>query len=252
MKRIPVYLAIAALGFTAACNNAQQSGKSTAQQSDSVPMTPATAAGKVEVVLKDRNKDTARVVIKFEINGEVKEKSFDQAILQEGSDEDVVRVAWDKPNSAYIGVVKPNRAPRYYHASVDSSKGHLKIFWATVPPKPVWLYMENVQGLGKVSHSGEIVTSYRKNIQSAKIIEDFIVDIKPGKSPEEVILYVEFAGVNKTMTMPVPKGYKATIQKTATPDHVYFSMEKDGQLDAVMDLKVEDGRLQVEHLKEIK
>ncbi|NIG53608.1 hypothetical protein [Chitinophaga sp. Cy-1792] len=252
MKHFPVYLALATLGF-AACNNGKSNTAASAPQSDSVPMTPATAAGKVDVTLKNRTKDTAQVVIKFAINGQEKEKSFDQAILTEGSDNDVIRVAWDKPNSAYIGVVKPNRAPRYYHASVDSSNGALKIFWATVPPKPVWLYMENVQGLGKVAAAASGTTnSYKKNIKSGKIIEDFIAEIKPSDKPDNVVLYVEFAGVNKTMTMPVPKGYKPVIQTTAKPEQVYFSMEKDGKLDAVMDLRVEDGHLQVEHLKEIK
>jgi hypothetical protein len=207
----------------------------------------------VDVTLKNRDKDTAQVVIKFAIDGVVKEKTFEQAILTEGSDADVIRVAWDKPKSAYIGVVKPNRTPRYYHASVDSAKGDVKILWATVPPKPVWLYMENVQGLGKVAAAaGSTTNSYRKKIQSGKIIEDFIATIKPGDNPDNVVLYVEFAGVNKTMTMPVPKGYKPTIQTTGRPDQVYFSMEKDGKLDAVMELKVEDGHLNVEHLKEIK
>ncbi|MBV8255358.1 MAG: hypothetical protein JO154_22345 [Chitinophaga sp.] len=251
MKHVPVYLAMAALGF-AACNNQQKSANGASQQSDSVPMTPATAAGKVDVTIKNRNKDTAEVVIKFAINGQEKEKSFEQPVLQEGAENDVIRIAWDKPNSAYIGVVKPNRTPRYYHASVDSSSGGLKIFWATVPPKPVWLYMENVQGLGKVAAAGSSTNAYRKNIKSGNIIEDFIVNIKPTDNPDEVVLYVEFAGVNKTMTMPVPKGYKPTIQTTAKPELVYFSMEKDGKLDAVMELKVEDGHLQVQHIKEVK
>ncbi|NLR63650.1 hypothetical protein HGH92_04955 [Chitinophaga varians] len=249
MQHFRVWLAgLAVLAFTA-CNSG--TGKKNNGTDTAAALVPATPAGSVEVAITGKDKDTQQITIKFQIKDLKKEKSFEQAVLKDAPDAELFKVLWDEPNSAYIGVLKPNHAVRYYHASQDD-KGDLKILWATAPPKRIWEYMENTMGLGKVSASAELTKKYSKNMQSGMIIADFIVEIRPDNTPDSVELYVEFGGVRKSMYIGIPAGYQPTIQQTSDADHVYFSLVKDGKAEPFIDLKVENGHLQVKTLKEIK
>ncbi|HVI45966.1 MAG TPA: hypothetical protein VM802_13910 [Chitinophaga sp.] len=250
MQHFRVWLILAVFGL-AACNSGNSAADKTADQSKTEELKPATPAGSVSVSISKKDKDTSEITINFQIKDLKKEKSFEQAILKDAADADLYRVLWDEPNSAYIGVLKPNHTVRYYHASQEAS-GDLKILWATSPPERIWKYMENTMGLGKVSSAGKPVNKYSKGIQSGKILADFIAEIRPNAAADSVELYVEFGGVRKSMFMPVPKGYAPTIQQTAQDDHVFFSLIKDGKAEPFIDMKVENGRLQVHTLKEIK
>ncbi|WP_143305325.1 hypothetical protein [Chitinophaga vietnamensis] len=251
MQHFRVWLALAVLGFTSCHSNSSTNGNEQTKAEDALK--PATPAGSVQVSIGNRDKDTQDITIKFVLEGKDKEKSFSQPVLKEVSDSEVYRVLWDKPNSCYIGVLKPNHSVRYYHASQDSASKDLKILWATAPPERIWSYIENTMGLGKISSAAALSNEYKKNFQSGNIIADFIVQLKPDSTAaDKVELYVEFGGVRKSMYLPVPAGYKPTVQPTSSQDHVYVSMAKDGKLEAVMDLKVENGRLKIEHLKDIK
>ncbi|TWF39047.1 hypothetical protein FHW36_106271 [Chitinophaga polysaccharea] len=249
MQQFRIGLTIALAIFTA-CNSGNQSANSK-PGADTSAVVPATPAGKIAVSIANRDKDTALVTINFQLNGQTKEKTFEQTILKEISDADLYKVLWDAPNSCYIGVLKANHQPRYYHASV-SDKNDLKILWFASPSERIWGYMENTMGLGKVSAGSDMVQQYKKNFQSGNIIGDFIAEIKPDASPDSLELYVEFGGIRKSMFMAVPKGSKGVIQPTGQPDHVYFSFVKDNKAEPMIDLHVENGRLQVKTLKEIK
>ncbi len=242
----PVLLAVVA--FTACNQGGAKQGKNNTADTALVPATPA---GTVAVDISGKDKDTQEIAIKFQIKGLTKEKKFEQVVLKDAPDAEVYKVLWDEPNSCYIGVLKANHAVRYYHASLDDA-GNPKVLWATAPPERIWKYMENTMGLGKVTASAEQVKKYSKNLQSGKIIADFIAEIRPDNSPDSVELYVEFGGVRKSMFIAVPKGYQPTIQQTSEANHVYFSLTKDGKAEPFIDLHVENGRLQVVTLKEIK
>ncbi|MBC9930363.1 hypothetical protein [Chitinophaga qingshengii] len=240
---------MAAIAFTA-CNSGTGTKNNGTETAATASITPATPAGTVDVAITGRDKDTQQITIKFQIKDLKKEKSFEQVILKDAPDAEVFKVLWDQPNSAYIGVLKANHAVRYYHASQEGND--LKILWATAPPEPIWKYMENTMGLGKVSATGNLTKKYSKNMQSGQIIADFVAEIKPDNSPDSVELYVEFGGVQKSMYIGIPTGYQPTIQQTSEADHVYFSLVKDGKAEPFIDLKVDNGRLQVKTLKEIK
>lgn len=248
MQHFRIGLAIA-IAVLSACNSGNQNANGNAATDAAVH--PATPAGTIAVTITDRDKDTGQVTIKFKINGQEKEKTFEQTLLSNASDADLYKVLWDAPNSCYVGVMKANHQPRYYHASV-SDKNDLKILWFASPDKRIWGYMEDSMGLGKVTAGGEMLQKYSKNFQSGKILADFIAEIKPDASPDSVELYVEYGGLRKSMFMPVPKGSKAVIQPTGEDDHVYFSFVADGKAEPVIDLHVENGRLQIKTLKEIK
>jgi hypothetical protein len=248
MQHFRVWLAGLAVTAFAACNPG--AGKKNNGTDTATALVPATPAGTVDVTITGRDKDTQTITIKFQIKDLKKEKTFEQMVLKDAPEAELFKVLWDEPNSAYIGVLKPNHAVRYYHASQDGND--LKVLWATSPPERIWKYMENTMGLGKVSASGELTKKYSKNMQSGMIIADFIAEIRPDNSPDSVELYVEFGGVQKSMYIGIPAGYQPTIQQTSEADHVYFSLVKDGKAEPFIDLKVEDGRLQVKTLKEIK
>ncbi|MBS0027965.1 hypothetical protein ACTJJ0_04835 [Chitinophaga sp. 22321] len=250
MQHFRIGLAIA-IAILSACNSGNPNANGNAATDTAAAVHPATPAGSIAVTITNREKDTALVTIKFKMNGQEKEKVFEQTILKDASDDDLYKVLWDAPNSAYVGVLKANHQPRYYHASV-SDKNDLKILWFASPSERIWGYMENTMGLGKVSAGGNLVQKYSKNIQSGKILADFIAEIKPDASPDSLELYVEFGGLRKSMFMAVPKGAKAVIQPTGQDDHVYFSFVTDNKAEPVIDLHVENGRLQVKTLKEIK
>ncbi|PSL46786.1 hypothetical protein CLV51_103768 [Chitinophaga niastensis] len=245
MQHFRVGLALAIAVFSA-CN---PGNKANNNASTDATVKPATPEGTISVVVTDKEKDTQLVTIKFQIKDLKKEKTFEQAVLKGVSETDEYKVLWDAPNSCYIGVLKPSHQARYYHASVKGND--LKILWVPTPPEQIWQYMENTMGLGKVSVGGQLADKYRKNIQSGKILGEFIAEIRPDASPDSLELYVEFGGVRKSMFMPIPKGYKPTIQETANVDHVLFSLVKDGKAEPMIDMHVENGRLQIKTLKEI-
>ncbi|HEY9258070.1 hypothetical protein [Chitinophaga sp.] len=248
MQHFRIGLAIA-IAVLSACNSGNQNANGNAAKDAAVH--PATPAGTIAVTITDRDKDTGQVTIKFKINGQEKEKTFEQTLLTNASDADLYKVLWDAPNSCYVGVMKANHQPRYYHASV-SDKNDLKILWFASPDQRIWSYMEDTMGLGKVTVGSDLVQKYKKNFQSGKILADFIAEIRPATSPDTVELYVEFGGFTKSMMVPVPKGSKAVIQPTAAQDHVYFAFAADNKAEPVIDLHVENGRLQLKTLKEIK
>ncbi|MBO9733086.1 MAG: hypothetical protein J7623_30880 [Chitinophaga sp.] len=248
MQQFRIGLAIA-IAVLSACNSGNQNVNGTTGKEEAA-VHPATPAGTIDVTITDRDKDTSQVTIKFKINGQEKEKTFEQSLLKDAADADLFKVLWDAPNSAYVGVMKANHQPRYYHASI-SDKNDLKILWFASPDKRIWSYMEDSMGLGKVAASGEMVQQYKKSFQSGKILADFIANIKPGAAADNVELYVEYGGFNKSMTIPVPKGSKAVIKPTAEQDHVYFSFVTGNKVEPVIDLHVENGRLQVKALKEL-
>lgn len=248
MQHFRVWLALAVLGFTACNSGTKKDGSNAADTATA--LVPATPAGTIAVAISGKEKDTQEITIKFQIKELKKEKSFEQVVLKDAADADVYKVLWDEPNSAYIGVLKANHSVRYYHASQEGD--NLKILWATAPPERIWKYMENTMGLGKVTAGAAVTKKYSKNLQSGKIIADFIVEIRPDNTPDSVELYVEFGGLNKSMFMPVPAGYEPTIQQTSAADHVFYSLVKDGKAEPFIDLHVDNGRLQVVTLKEIK
>ncbi|MFY0254351.1 hypothetical protein ACDQ55_10400 [Chitinophaga sp. 30R24] len=248
MQHFRIGLAIA-IAVLSACNSGKSPANGNAADA-ATTVTPATPAGTVSVTIAGKEKDTQRITIQVQMKELKKEKTFEQTTLKEVSDADLYKVLWDAPTSCYIGVLKANHQPRYYHASVNGND--LKILWAASPPERIWQYMENTMGLGKVSANDGMLQEYKKNFQSGQIIADFIVTIKPDSQPDDVVLYVEYGGARKTMTIPVPAGSKAVIQPTGQDDHVFFSFIKDDKAEPVIDLLVENGRLQVKTLKEIK
>ncbi|RFS24894.1 hypothetical protein DVR12_06820 [Chitinophaga silvatica] len=235
-----------AITILSACNSGNQASKG----ADSANVVhPATPDGTVSVTIGDREKDTSQITISFQVKGLKKEKTFDQVILKDVSDTDLFKVLWDQPNSVYVAVLKPSHNARYYHGSI--SDGEAKIFVAATPPKRIWMYMEDSLGLGKLSGAKGLVASYRKDIQSGKILGQFIAEVRPIDSVKNVELYVEFGGVTKKMNITLPLDTKAMIQPTKDDSHVYFSFVKGEQVDPIIDLYVENGRLQVKTLKEI-
>jgi len=210
---------------------------------------PVAAAGKVSVSFPVT--DTTEIKILFELDGKTKEKSFELPLATDVSEKDLYRVVWDKPNSAYIGVLKQKHDTRYYHASVDE-KGYLQINHVGTPPAGVWQYAENKMGLGKVtvSESVKLDDSYTKNLQSGKIIADFIVKVIPLASTKDTVhIYAEFGGGNKTMSLPVPAGYKAGVFVPKDKlGQCFVALEKDGKLTNSIEIKVEQGHLQINTL----
>lgn len=214
MQHFRIGLALA-LAILSACNSGTNKEAATGESASVVK--PATPEGTISVTFSDKEKDTSLINIKIQLKEGTKEKSFEQAILKDVPESDLYKVLWNEPNSCYIGVMKPNHQPRYYHAFVDSKKD-VKILWAATPPQPIWEYMEGTLGLGKVTAGSEMLQQYKKSFQSGNILADFIVEIKPDASPDSLELYVEFGGLRKSMFMPVPSGSKGVIQPTGQDD----------------------------------
>lgn len=210
---------------------------------------PAAPAGKISVSFPVT--DTTEIKIIFELDGQKKEKNFRLPLAKDVDEADLYRLVWDKPNSCYIGVLKQNRDTRYYHASVDD-KGFLQINHVGTPPAGVWQYAENKLGLGKVKESvaNKLQDSYKKNLQSGRIIADFIVKVIPLQTKDSVHIYAEFAGTNRTISQPVPAGSKAGILVSESkPAECFVAIEKDGQLTNYTQIKVEGGHLQINYLR---
>jgi hypothetical protein len=240
-------LLVATLFF--ACDPYKQPAADDAQNNTSAgeEFQPVKAAGKVNVSFPVT--DTTEIKIVFELEGKTKEKNFRLPLAKDVQEKDLYRLVWDKPQSCYVGVLKQDRTTRYYHASVDD-KGFLQINHVGTPPAGVWQYAENKLGLGKISASAvKLEDSYKKNLQSGRIIADFIVKIIPLSSADSVNVYAEFGGGNRTISQPVPAGYKPGIM---VPDgklgQCFVVLEKDGKLTNTMEIKVEGGHLQINTL----
>jgi len=229
------------LTFFFACN---ESGKpaADAEQSAAANFTPAKPAGKVNVSFPEG--DTGQVKIVFEIDGKTKDKTFDLPLADDAVDNDLYRVVWDKPNSAYIGVLKQKHSTRYYHASQDGTD--LSINQVGTPPAAVWQYAEQTLGLGKIELKVQVKDNYTKNLQSGKIIADFIVKTEPAWSEDSVRLYAEFGGANKRMSVAVPAGYgNGLIEVPGHPEQVYLVFVKGNKFKNAVDISVKDGHLQI-------
>jgi len=246
--RTAVFSTIIALSL-GAC----QSGTPSANEQDAAAgFTPAKPDGAVQVSFTHED-DTTQVKIRFAIGGKEKEKSFEVPLAKDVDSADLYRTVWDKPNSAYIGVLKQSRVTRYFHASVGDD-GELKIFHVGTPPEAIWHYAEGELGLGKttVKAKTELTDNYQHNLNSGTIIADFIVRLEPAAgSKDSVQLYTEYGGANKTLTIAVPKGYTPKIQLTDKPSHCIMGLMRDDGFDGVYDIKVEGGHLNVTSLTRV-
>lgn len=207
---------------------------------------PATPAGKISISFP--KSDTSQIKILFEIDGKTKEKTFDLPLAKDVAEEDLFRTVWDKPNSCYIGVLKENRrSTRYYHASVDGTD--LKINQVGTPPAEIWQYAENELGLGKINQDLKVTDSYKKNIQSGKIIADFIVKLEPASTKDSIRMYVEFGGAHRTISQVVPAGYTAgLIARPSSPEKCLLVLQQDKQFTNVVEISVDKGHLQIAKL----
>lgn len=243
MKNLSLLLLIP---FFFACN---ESAKPTEQSSEATAadsFTPATAAGKIAVSFPAG--DTGQVTINFEVGGQSKEKTFELPLADDAKEADMYRTVWDKPNSAYIGVLMKKRETRYYHASQEGTD--LKINQVGTPPAAVWQYAEQKLGLGKLDLTQEATQDYKTSLTSGKIIADLIVKVKPAITTEDsVYIYTEFAGANKTLHLALPEGYHAGIISTPNhPDQCSVVFVKGSKFKSVADVSVKDGHLQISNL----
>lgn len=233
------------LTFFFACNESGKQPEQDTETSAADGFTPATPAGKIAVSFPEG--DTGQVKIVFEIGGQTKEKVFELPLADDAQEADLYRAVWDKPNSCYVGVLKQKHATRYYHASQDGNT--LSINQVGTPPAAVWQYAEQKLGLGKVELKVEVKDSYTKNLQSGKIIADFIVRTEAAESTDSVRLYSEFGGANKTLSVLVPEGYRAgIISSTGRPDQCFLIFVKGNKFKNAVDVSVKDGHLQITKL----
>lgn len=227
-----------------ACN---ESGKTaTEEKSAAGSFTPATPEGKISVSFPEG--DTGQVTIAFELSGKTKEKTFKLPLADDAKEADLYRVVWDKPNSAYIGVLMKRRETRYYHASIEDTD--LKINQVGTPPAAVWQYAEQKQGLGKIDLTTTVTHNYRKNLTSGKIIADFIVKTQPAiTTTDSVYVYAEFGGANKTLHLAVPDGYQGgIITAKEHPENCTVVFTKGSKFKSVADVSVKDGHLQITNI----
>ena len=243
MKKF-LFLCATAAALTA-CSNNESKKKDSKANADVV--TPATPAGTFSVTFSEREKDTSTVHFSFTVDSLQYERSYNDVPLMKGlEDTSLYRILWDAPNSVWIGFIKANRETRYYHGSQDGRS--LKILWVPTPPAKIYEYMEKEMGLGDVIRNQPRVFKYKKNFQSGNIIADFIVEIQPGNSPDEANVYIEFGGVTRVLTMPVPEGAKPYVQAYAQ-DHCFAGLEIDGELEEYFEIKVVNGRIGARQLK---
>lgn len=241
MKKILILCATAAV--LTACNNSKK--KDSTANADVI--TPATPGGTFSVTFSDRDKDTATVHFTFTVDSLKYERSFNDVPLMKGLDDTALyRILWDAPNSVWIGFLKADRDTRYYHGSQDGRS--LKILWVPSPPAKYYEYMEKKMGLGDAIRNQPRVLKYKENFQSGNIIADFIVEIQPGNATDEVNVYIEFGGVTRVLTMPVPEGAKPYVQ-AYKQDHCFAGLEIDGELEEYFEIKVVGGRIGARQLK---
>lgn len=241
-------IVLAGIALMTACEPSAQQSEKDKKEDAAAGFTPAIPAGKIAVSFA-LDQDTQRVKIRFEVEQLSKEKDFELPLAQDVRDADLYRTVWDKPNSCYIGVLKQDHTSRYYHASQEGND--LKINQVGTPPAAIWQYAENTLGLGKIQVEEELTEHYQRNFQSGQIIADLIVSVKPAATKDSVRLYTEFGGARKTISIAAPEGYEAAIRATDKPDHCIFGFTKDNKFDGVMDIQVQNGRLQVTELKRV-
>lgn len=242
MKKI-LFLCATAAAMTA-CNNNESKQKDSAKAD---VVTPATPAGTFSVTFSERDKDTSTVHFAFTVDSLKYERSFNDVPLMKGlEDTALYRILWDAPNSVWVGFIKADRETRYYHGSQDGRS--LKILWVPSPPAKIYEYMEKTMGLGDAIRNQPRGLKYKKNFQSGNIIADFIVEIQPGSSPDEVNVYIEFGGVTRVLNMPVPEGAKPYVQAVAQ-DNCFVGLEVNGELEEYFEVKVVEGRIGARQLK---
>ena len=135
MQQFRFGLAIA-IAVLSACN----SGKKPSETADSLNVVhPAKPDGTVSVTISGREKDTSEITISFQVKDQKKEKTFEQVVLKDVSDNDLFKVLWDEPNSVYVAVLKPSHNARYYHGSIHD--GEARIMVVGTPPQRIWMYM---------------------------------------------------------------------------------------------------------------
>lgn len=228
-----------------ACNESGKTSEGT-EKSAADGFTPATPEGKVTVSFPTA--DTGQVTIAFELGGQTKEKTFDLPLADDAKESDLYRTVWDKPNSAYIGVLMKKRNTRYYHASLDGTD--LKINQVGTPPAAVWQYAEQKQGLGKIDLTTTVTQNYRRNITSGKIIADLVVKIQPAiTTSDSVYVYAEFGGANRLLHLALPDGFRGgIISNKEHPDQCEVVFVKGSKFKNVADVSVKDGHLQITNL----
>ena len=225
-----------------ACNESGKTAEGT-EKSAADGFTPATPEGNVLVSFPPG--DTGRVTIAFELGGQSKVKTFDLPLADDAKESDLYRIVWDKPNSAYIGVLMKKRNTRYYHASLDGTD--LKINQVGTPPAAVWQYAEQKQGLGKIDLTTTVTQNYRRNVTSGKIIADLIVKIQPAiTTTDSVYVYAEFGGANKTLRLALPENFQGGIISSKDhPEQCEVVFTKGSKFKSVADVSVKDGHLQI-------
>lgn len=232
-----------------ACNNAPKNVSITVSPTEVTLVEPATPAGTMEVVIKDRDKDTSSVTFHFTIDTIKYERTYkDLPLVKDFPDTAIYRVFWDKPNSVWIGFIKPNRDTRYYHASQDGRQ--LKVLWVPSPPGRIYTYMEKTLGLGDVIRQQPRVKHYEKNLQSGTIIDNFVVTLKPGATKGFNTVYIKFGGVERNLDMEVPEGTFPYIQPY-NADHVIVGLEVQGELEEIYEIKVVNGRIGYKQIKQV-
>ncbi len=209
----------------------------------------AQPGGTIQVTILNREKDTSSVQFHFTVDTLRYERTFNDVPLIKGYDDSaIIRTLWDKPNSVWIGLIKPDRSTRYYHGSQDGRS--LKINWVPSPPARIYEYVEKKLGLGKSIRNQPLVQQYKKNIQSGKIISDFVVELRP-KSRDSVGVYMTFGGLDYTAGLLVPEGAKPYIQ-AYKDDNCFVGLQMNDDLVEIYEVKVIDGRLGFRQLKSVK
>ncbi|WP_295122209.1 hypothetical protein [uncultured Chitinophaga sp.] len=246
MKRNVIILGLALAAFATACNT---SGKKGDKKGEVNTITPATPAGTISVNLENRDKDTGLVRIKFQIGEAKVEEVFEVDLLQQGADTALYRILWDKPNSAYVGVIKSNKETRYYHAITDSP--FVRIRWSAAPPKEIWEYTENVLGLGAFLKNQPLVKKFSKNIKSGAIIDDFNVEIEQA-GKDSVILHYKFGGITEQEGFAVPSSVAEAFLTVAQDDFVYFGLKMNNEFKEAMSIRIRNGRLETKTIRKLK
>ncbi|UYQ91525.1 hypothetical protein MKQ68_15650 [Chitinophaga horti] len=246
MKRNVILLGLALATISTACN---QGGKKDGKDSAVSTLTPAKPEGTISVALENRDQDTGQVRINFQIGNARVEEVFDVDLLQQGADTAIYRVVWDKPNSAYVGVIKSNKDTRYYHALTDSP--FVRIRWSAAPPKDIWQYVEGPLGLGAFLKNQPLVKEHNKNFRSGQLVEDFIVKVEQAGA-DSVKLHYKYGGIEEVDTYYIPASVAEAWLTVAQDDLVYFGLKMNGEFKEAKQLRVRNGRLETKTLRKIK
>jgi len=243
MKHLAWLLMVVVVSFSMACNS---SSKSNQKGEDTLKFKPATPAGTVAVAITGMDEDEQKVHIKFSLNGKDKEETFDLKVAQGYNEAELYSVLWDKPNSAYIALLKENKQTRYYHAF--EKDGIMRILHHNSPPKEIWTYVEEVKGFGQPNKNASFVTGYSKEIQSGSIISDFKVFTMKTNVDDSIMVHYSFGGADLNKGTIVPPGAVPTI-RVDKDDRVMFGFKAGEQFMEVLDIWVKDGRLGAKQIR---